>query len=166
MSTMDNLAEAFAGESQANRTYLAFAKQAEKDGMAQIAKLFRAVAEAETIHAHAHLRAMETVKGTADNLAAAMSGEEHEFTSMYPAMIETAKAEGNARAERSMTYALEVEKVHYELFKKAAEAANNSADLETTDIMVCPMCGYTVIGNAPDSCPVCHLKGVQFNEVE
>jgi len=162
---MDDLAEAFAGESQANRTYLAFAKQAEKDGMTQIAKLFRAVAEAETIHAHAHLRAMGGIKSTAKNLAEAMSGEEHEFTSMYPPMIEAAKAEGHMLAERSMTYALEVEKVHYELFKKATEAAQNGSDLDAANIHVCPMCGFTVMGDAPDKCPVCHIKGSKFAEV-
>jgi len=162
---MDNLAEAFAGESQANQTYLSFAKQAEKEGMEQVAKLFRAVAAAETIHAHAHLRAMEAVKSTSENLAEAISSEEYEFSSMYPPMIEAAKSEGHAHAERSMTHALEVEKVHYQLFKKAAEAVQNDNDLEVSHVLVCPICGFTVMGSAPDNCPVCHVKAEKFIDI-
>jgi rubrerythrin len=164
MSTKENLESAFAGESQANRKYLAFGEQAGKDGFTQVAKLFRAVAAAETIHAHAHLRALDGVKGTAENLAASMAGEKYEFTEMYPPMLETAKAEGHKKAERSMAYALEVEKVHYGLFQRALAAVEAGKDLPEAKILVCPVCGHTVIGDAPDHCPVCNAKGDKFTE--
>jgi rubrerythrin len=166
MATIDNLKEAFAGESQANRKYLAFAQQAEKDGNHQMAKLFRAVAAAETIHAHSHLRAMDGVGSTLENLESAMEGEEHEFTAMYPPMIAMAKAEGNVRAERSMQYALEVEKVHFELFKQAFAAAKAGHDLHEGAIYICPVCGHTVIDELPDNCPVCNVKGSKFTEIQ
>lgn len=165
MSTQDDLQEAFAGESQANRRYLAYGEQAANDGFPVVAKLFRAVAAAETIHALAHLRAMDGVKDTAANLAEAMDGEHHEFTEMYPPMVEHAKAEGNKRAERAMTFALEVEKVHYGLFKQALAAVAAGSDLEDATIRVCPVCGHTVIGDAPDHCPVCKVKGERFTEI-
>ena len=162
MTTLDNLKEAFAGESQANRKYLAYAEQAERDGHLQIAKLFRAVAAAETIHAHAHLKAMEGVKSTVANLEDALAGEKHEFTEMYPAMLALAKQEGHKKAERSMGFALEVENVHYELFKLALEAAKAGHDLADGSIHVCPVCGHTVIGDVPDICPICSVKGSKF----
>lgn len=165
MSTTDNLKEAFAGESQANRKYLAYGEQAAKDGFAQVARLFRAVAAAETIHAHAHLRAMDGVKSTKDNLADAMAGEEYEFTKMYPPMLDEAKAEGHKKAERSMFHALEVEKVHFELFKQALEAVRSGKDLGETPVRVCPACGHTVIGDAPDECPICKTKKDKYIEV-
>jgi rubrerythrin len=162
MTTQDNLKEAFAGESQANRKYLAFGEQAARDGHAMVAKLFRAVAAAETLHAHAHLRAMDGVKDTLANLQEAVAGEAHEFTHMYPAMLEEAKAEGHKRAERSMFQALEVEKVHYELFKQAIAAVSTGRDLAAADVHICPVCGHTVIGDAPDECPVCKVKGEKY----
>jgi rubrerythrin len=166
MSTIDNLKDAFAGESQANRKYLAFAEQAAKDGFPQVAKLFRAVAAAETIHAHAHLRAMDGVKSTAENLAEAMDGEKYEFTSMYPPMVATAEAEGHKKAVRSMTHALEVEKIHYELFGEALKAIKAAADLKASAVRICPVCGHTVIGDAPDECPICKTKGEKYVSVE
>lgn len=165
MSTLDNLKEAFAGESQANRKYLAFGEQAERDGLAMVAKLFRAVAAAETLHAHAHLRAMDGVKDTVANLEEAMAGEEHEFTCMYPPMLAEAQAENHPRAVRSMTYALEVEKVHYELFKQALAAAKAGQDLSRQAVRICPVCGHTVIGDAPHECPVCKVKGEKYLDV-
>ena len=165
MSTTDNLKDAFAGESQANRKYLAFGEQAAKDGYAQVARLFRAVAAAETIHAHAHLRAMDGVKGTVENLTAAMAGEDYEVKEMYPPMLAAARAEGHKKAERSMTHALEVEKVHYGLFQQALEAVKAGADIPAAAILVCPVCGHTVVGDAPDECPICHAKGNRFDEV-
>ena len=159
----DNLREAFAGESQANRKYLAFAKKADQEGYAQVAKLFRAAAEAETVHAHAHLRALKEVGTTAENLQAAIQGETFEFESMYPPMIETAKAENHKQAALSFTYANEVEKVHAGLYKKAAE---KMGDLEETDIHVCSVCGYTVEGDAPDECPLCKAKKKAFMKVD
>ena len=165
MSTIDNLKDAFAGESQANRKYLAFGEQAARDGYAQVAKLFRAVAAAETIHAHAHLNALGGVKSTVENLAAAMEGEDYEVKEMYPPMLAAAKAEGHKKAERSMTHALEVEKVHYGLFQQALEAVKAGKDLPASAILVCPVCGHTVAGDAPDECPVCKAKGDKFAEV-
>jgi rubrerythrin len=165
MGTQDDLMEAFAGESQANRRYLAYGEQAERDGFAQVAKLFRAVAAAETIHALSHLRAADGVKGTLDNLADAVAGEEHEFTEMYPAMVATAQAEGHKRAERSMSHAMDVEKVHHDLFRQAQEAVKAGGDLLEAPIRVCPVCGHTVIGDAPDQCPVCKAKGERYTEI-
>jgi rubrerythrin len=161
--TEKNLLEAFAGESQANRRYLAFAKQAEKEGYAQVARLFRAAAEAETVHAHAHLRALGQVKSTAENLQAAIAGETHEFKNMYPAMIETAAKEGNKAAERSFSYANEVEKIHASLYQKALD---NLKTLEATDYYVCSVCGYTCENEPPDKCPVCGARAKAFSKVE
>lgn len=161
--TDQNLLEAFAGESQANRRYLAFAKQAEKEGYMQVAKLFRAAAEAETVHAHAHLRALGQVKSTAENLREAIAGETHEFRSMYPAMIEAAKEEGIKAAERSFSYANTVEQVHANLYQKALD---NLEGLEETDYHVCSVCGYTCEGEPPDKCPVCGAKPKAFFKVD
>lgn len=165
MSTVDNLKEAFAGESQANRKYLAFGERAEADGFPGVAKLFRAVASAETIHALSHFRAMGGIKDTVENLKSAMAGEKEEFTHMYPPMVELAKAEGQKKAERSMAWALEVEKVHYELYAKALAAVEAGKDIGEIVIRVCPNCGHTVIGDAPDKCPVCSLKGENYEIV-
>ncbi|RLB39407.1 MAG: rubrerythrin family protein [Deltaproteobacteria bacterium] len=159
-----NLREAFAGESQANKKYLAFAKQADKDGYPQVAKLFRAAAEAETVHAHAHLRTLGGVKTTADNLQEAIAGETHEFQEMYPAMIETAKAEGNKAAERSFSYANAVEKIHAELYRKALDTLENPGAVEC--YYVCSVCGYTCENEAPETCPVCGAKARAFGRVD
>jgi rubrerythrin len=159
----ENLREAFAGESQANRKYLAFAKKADQEGYAQVAKLFRAAGEAETVHAHAHLRTLKGIGGTADNLKEAISGETHEFKSMYPAMIEDAKAEDNSGALRSFEYANAVEKVHAELYQKALD---NLDSLEEVDYYVCSVCGYTCENEAPDECPVCKAKKKAFFKVD
>jgi rubrerythrin len=160
--TEQNLLEAFAGESQANRKYLAFAKQAEKEGHAQAAKLFRAAAEAETVHAHAHLRALGHVKDTAENLKQAISGETHEFKNMYPAMIEEAKGEGNKAAERSFAYANEVEEVHANLYQKALDSLDSP---EEADYYVCSVCGYTCENEPPEKCPVCGARPKAFSKV-
>jgi len=159
----DNLREAFAGESQANRKYLAFAKKADQEGYAQVGKLFRAAAAAETVHAHAHLRTLKGVGNTADNLKEAISGETHEFKSMYPAMIEDAKAEDNSAALRSFEYANAVEKVHADLYQKALDKMDN---LEDVDYYVCSVCGYTCESEAPDECPVCKAKKKAFFKVD
>jgi len=165
MKTKDNLKEAFSGESQANRKYLAFGERAAKDGYPQVARLFRAVAAAETVHAHAHLRAMDGVQETVANLEEAAAGEKYEFEAMYPPMVATAEKEGERRAAIAMKHALEVEKVHYGLFNQALEAVRSGKDLEDAPIRVCPVCGHTVIGDAPDQCPVCKAKGEKFQEV-
>jgi rubrerythrin len=157
------LMEAFAGESQANRRYLAFAQQAEKEGYPQVAKLFRAAAAAETVHAHAHLRAVGGIKSTTENLKAAIAGEIHEFKHMYPEMIAAAQAEGNKTAERSFSYANEVEKVHAGLYEKAlANLGKQQADV---DYYVCSVCGYTAENHPPDKCPVCGAVPKLFNKV-
>ena len=161
-TTEKDLLEAFAGESQANRRYLAFAKQAEKEGYPQVAKLFRAAAEAETVHAHSHLRTLGGINSTADNLKEAISGETHEFKSMYPVMIDDAKEESNKSAERSFRFANEVEKVHANLYQNALD---NLGALEEVDYCVCSVCGYTCEGEPPEKCPVCGAKSTAFFEV-
>lgn len=165
MKTNENLAEAFAGESQANRKYLAYGEAAAKEGLTQVAKLFRAVAAAETIHAHAHLRALGGVKTTAENLADAVAGEAHEFESMYPDFIATAEQEGQRQAVLSMKHAMAVEQVHHGLFTDALAAVSAGQDLADEVIHVCAICGHTVIGEAPDRCPVCKAKGEKYAEV-
>ena len=165
MATADNLNEAFAGESQANRKYLAFAKKADDEGRPQIAKLFRAAAAAETVHAHAHLRVLGGVKGTAENLQAAIDGEGHEFKSMYPGFVSEAEAEGNKPAVMSFKNAMAVEEIHYGLYTDAAEALAGGADLPEASIHVCPVCGNTVLGEAPDKCPICGAPGQGFQEI-
>ncbi len=157
--TEQNLKEAFSGESQANRKYLAFANQADKEGYPQVARLFRAAAEAETVHAHAHLRALGAVGSTADNLKAAVAGETYEFESMYPDMIEAAKEEGEKAAERTFVYANAVEKIHADLYQKALD---NLDSLEETDYYVCSVCGYTSEGEPPETCPVCNASAKAF----
>jgi len=161
--TEQNLMDAFAGESQANRKYLAFAKKAEQEGYANVAKLFRAAAAAETIHAHNHLRGMDAVKSTRENLLAAIRGESYEFQKMYPQMITDAKAEGQDYALRSFNLANEVEKVHAALYKKALESLGTNT---ATDYYVCSVCGYTAEGEAPDDCPVCKAKKQAFRKAE
>ncbi len=161
--TEQNLQNAFAGESQANRKYLAFAKRAEEEGYAQAARLFRAAAAAETIHAHNHLREMQGVGSTRANLMAAINGESYEFQQMYPAMIADAKAEGQDRAIRTFHLANEVEKVHAALYRKALESLGTSV---AADYYVCTVCGYTAEGEAPDECPVCKAKRQAFRKAE
>jgi rubrerythrin len=163
MSTMDDLKEAFAGESQANRKYLAFAKKADEEGYPQVARLFRAAADAETVHAHAHLRVMGGIGGTADNLNAAIGGETEEFKKMYPEMIERAKAEGNSAAEMSFANANAVEEIHAGLYQKALD---NLGSNEDTDIYVCQVCGNTVEGEAPDKCPICGAPKKMFKKID
>ncbi len=165
MATMDNLQEAFAGESQANRKYLAFAKKAEEDGLPQVAKLFRAAAEAETVHAHAHLRVMDGIKSTAENLEAAIEGEGFEYQEMYPKFLAQAQEEGMKPAEFSFKNALAVEEIHYGLYSKALEAVKGDNDLPATSISVCPVCGNTVEGSVPDYCPICNVPGSKFLEI-
>jgi rubrerythrin len=162
--TEQDLRDAFAGESQANRKYLAFAAAADKEGYPQVAKLFRAAAEAETIHAHSHLRALKGIKTTKENLLEAIAGETHEFKKMYPKMVETAKAEGNKEGERSFRYANDVEKVHAQLYQKLLD--NLGATKETYAYYVCPVCGYTSEKEPPDSCPVCGAKGKMFKKID
>lgn len=161
--TEKNLMEAFAGESQANRKYLAFAEKADKEGHVQAARLFRAAAAAETVHAHAHLRALGAIRTTAENLKAAIEGETHEFKEMYPPMIEDAKAEGHKAALRSFEFANVVEAVHAKLYQKALDTLNNP---EPAEYHVCSVCGHTVEHEAPDTCPVCKAAKKAFFKVD
>ena len=164
MSTSDNLQDAFAGESQANRKYLAFAKKADQDGFPQVAKLFRAAGEAETVHAHAHLRAMGGVRDTSANLEAAVAGEGHEFKTMYPAFVNEAEAEGAKAALFAFRNAMAVEEVHHGLYAKALESVKSGSDLPASKIVVCSVCGNTIEGDAPDTCPVCGVPGGKYFE--
>jgi rubrerythrin len=162
--TDEFLKEAFAGESQANRKYLAFAQRADSDGFTQAARLFRAAAEAETIHAHSHLRALKGIKSTKENLQEAVDGETHEFKEMYPEMIEAAKAEGHKAAERTFVYANEVEKLHAALYQKLLDKLGGVQ--ENYAYYVCPICGCTTEEKAPDVCPVCGAKGQLFRRID
>ena len=165
MGSMENLAAAFAGESQANRKYLAFAQKADEEGFSQVARLFRAAAEAETIHAHAHLRVMGGIKTTIENLEEGIAGEAHEFKDMYPGFLATAQEEGNKPAEFTFKNALAVEEVHYSLYEKALEAVKDGGDLPEGKIYVCSVCGNTVENDVPAICAVCNVLGEKFFEV-
>jgi len=164
VSTSDNLKEAFAGESQANRMYLAFAKKAQQDGFAQVAKLFRAAAAAETVHAHAHFRVMGGVTGTEENLQTAIEGEGFEFKEMYPKFLSEAEAEENKPAVFSFKHALAVEEIHHGLYSIALEAVKSGSDLPETKLYICSVCGNTIEGSVPDKCPVCGASREQFEE--
>ncbi len=165
MPTLDNLQDAFAGESQANRKYLAFAAQAEKDGFSQVAKLFRAAAEAETIHALAHLKAMGGIKTTLENLEAAVEGERFEYQEMYPPYLAEAESAGEKAAVRSFNHALGAEEVHCNLYKQALAAVKAGKDLDNLKIYLCPYCGNLEIGEAPESCAICGAPAAKFTMV-
>lgn len=165
MSTQENLMAAFAGESQANRKYLAFAKKAQQDGYENLAKLFRAAAEAETIHALSHLKVAGEIKDTISNLKEAISGENYEATSMYPEFLAEAEKDDNKAAIITFKGALAVEEIHRELYEKALESIENGNDIEEKKIYVCSVCGNTVEGDAPDICPICKFPKDKFIEV-
>ncbi len=161
-----NLQEAFAGESQANRRYLFFADKADKEGQSQVARLFRAAAEAETVHARNHFNAMDGVGATKENLMAASMGEHHEFTRMYPPFIERAAEENNKRAKITFEYANAVEQIHHRAFEEALKAVNAGQKLKEGPYFVCQVCGNTVLGAAPDKCPICGAPRDKFKKVE
>jgi len=163
-TTQENLAVAFAGESQANRKYLAFARAAEKEGYPQVAKLFRAAADAETIHALAHFQNMGGVGTTLENLKSAVAGETYEYTEMYPPMVEQAKAEGH-RGKTMLGFANEAEKVHARLFRQALEAMQAGKDLSQMDVFLCPVCGDVEFGVVPEKCPICGAPASKFQKV-
>jgi rubrerythrin len=165
VKTDENLKAAFAGESQANRMYTAFAKKAKEEGLTQIAKLFRAAAESETVHALNHLRVMGQVKSTVDNLGTAVSGETYEFKKMYPDFMEEAKKEDNKQALESFNYANKVEQIHAKLYQKAIESLKDKKDLPASDMHVCPVCGNTFEGNVPDNCPICGTSKEKFMKI-
>ena len=164
--TSENLGEAFAGESQANQRYLAFARKAQQEGYTQVAKLFRAAAAAETVHAQNHFRTMDGVEDTLENLKAAAEGEAEEFREMYPGFIEKAKEEDENDARTSFTYANKVEKIHHKLYEQAMDAVEGGEDLPEKDMYVCTQCGNTVEDEAPESCPICGAPRKDFMLVE
>ena len=164
--TDDNLREAFAGESQANRRYTFFAEKADKEGLKQVARLFRAAAEAETVHARNHFNAMDALGSTVDNLNAGVIGEHLEFTRMYPPFIDKAIEEENERAQKSFDYANTVEEIHYNLFQDTLKAVKAKQPLKDEPYFVCPVCGNTVAGSAPDKCPICNTAGKAFKKIE
>ena len=165
-NTMENLQTAFSGESQANRRYLFFADKAEKESYPEIARLFRATAEAETVHARNHLKTMGGIGATKDNLQAAIEGENYEFTKMYPGFIEQAKSENNQAAQTSFDWANKVEKIHHGLYQKALKALEAEQQLKDEPYFVCQGCGYTVAGEAPEKCPVCGAPRKMFKRVD
>lgn len=164
--TEGNLQTAFAGESQANRRYLFFADRAEKDGYPQVARLFRAVAEAETVHARNHFNAMDGVGATKENLMAAAMGEHYEFTRMYPPFIAAAEEENNKRAQTTFEYANEVEQIHHRFFEQVLKSINSGQTLKNEPYFVCPVCGNTVAGVAPEKCPICGAARDKFKQVD
>ncbi|MFX0124016.1 MAG: rubrerythrin family protein [Candidatus Hodarchaeota archaeon] len=164
--TEENLMAAFAGESQANRKYLAYAKKAEKDGFPQVGRLFRAVAHAETVHAHSHLHVYGGINTTLENIKAAIEGEHYEFTKMYPEFLIDAKEESRKAAERTFDFANQVEKIHHELYSHALEAVEEGKDLPEKSIYVCEVCGYTVEEGIPDKCPICNTSHERFVKIE
>ncbi len=163
MSTIENLEGAFAGESQANRKYLAFAEKADSEGFTQVAKLFRAAAAAETVHAHNHLRVLKGIKSTKENLEEAISGETFEFDEMYPGFIKTAEDEGNVEAAWTFDVANKVEQIHATLYQKALD---NIGENEETDYYVCKVCGNTVEGEPHKSCPICGAGAADFDKID
>jgi len=162
--TNENLKEAFAGESQAFQKYSAFAKAAEKEGMPNIARLFRTTAQAERIHAEGHLGALEGIGDTVENLKGAIGGETYEYEEMYPPMLAAAKEEGH-KAKRMFAFAVDAEKVHAILYKKALEAAAAGKDLEETNFYLCPVCGHIEFGTPPQKCPICGVKAEKYVQV-
>jgi len=163
--SIDHLKTAFAGESQANRKYLAFAMKADEEGFPGIARLFRAAAAAETVHAQNHFRAMDGVQSTAENLQAAIGGENYEVASMYPPMLADAEAEGEKRAARSFRYALEVEKIHENLYRQAADSLQQGRDFPAQEYYVCPICGFTHVGRPDGKCPICNTPAERFEKI-
>jgi rubrerythrin len=164
MKTSENLMSAFAGESQANRKYLAFAIKAEKEGFSNIARMFRAIAEAETVHALKHLEVAGKVGSTLENLGEAVEGEHYEYSTMYPEFIETAREEKQDKALRSFEYANEAEKVHGGTFSKMKEEATQGKDIDNEEINLCPVCGWVGVGEPPERCPICNTPAKMFKK--
>jgi len=165
-TTKENLEYAFAGESQANRKYLFFSEKVEEEGKRYAARLFRAAAEAETVHARNHLRVLKGIKSTRDNLQAAIGGENHEFTEMYPSFIKQAQTDGEKKAKDSFALANKVEQIHHGLFQATLNKLDKGEAMELKPFYVCQYCGNTVEGTAPDKCPVCGAPKSMFKLVE
>jgi len=165
-NTNDNLQEAFAGESQASRKYLYFAEKADKEGQKYIARLFRAASDAETAHARNHLNVLGGIKSTADNLKAAIEGENHEFTKMYPDFIGMANTEANKKAADSFDLANRVEQIHHTLYSDALSSLEKGENIQNKPVYVCQYCGNTVAGEAPDVCPICGAPKKLFKLID
>jgi rubrerythrin len=157
--TESNLQAAFSGESQAHMRYLIFADKAETAGQTNVARLFRAIAFAEQVHATNHFKTLDGIGGTADNLLTAINGETYEVEEMYPAFRAVAELQGEKGAVRSTTWALEAEKVHAELYGQARAAVEGGADVQIDEVYICEVCGWTGTGEKPDRCPICGAKG-------
>ena len=164
--TSENLQAAFAGESQASRKYLYFAEKAEDEGYKQIARLFRAASDAETVHARNHLKVMQGIKSTEDNLKEAIGGENYEFTEMYPAFIKQAETEGDKKAKDSFDLANKVEQIHHRLYQTALSTLEKGQAMAEKPIYVCQYCGNTVEGEAPDRCPICGAPKKMFKRID
>jgi len=162
--TEKNLNDAFCGESKASMKYLIYSETAEKNGFPNVSKLFRAISYAETVHATNHYRNLGMIKSTAENLEDAIAGENYEVNEMYPVFNEVAIFQNEKGAEVSTRYALEAEKVHENLYRDALVSVRNKKDIESKDIFICPVCGYTVLGKAPEKCPVCGTSGAKFKK--
>ncbi|OPY36255.1 MAG: Rubrerythrin [Methanoregula sp. PtaU1.Bin051] len=165
MATLDNVKAAFAGESQANRKYLAFSEKAAEEGFKNIATLFKAASEAEAIHAKKLLKVMGAVSTTNDNLQESIAGETHEFTEMYPAFLKLAETEKKTDAVLAFTYAMKAEEVHARLYEKALSLIKSGSDMGREKVLLCPVCGNIELGKAPDKCPICGVFGKQFREI-
>ncbi len=157
--------EAFAGESQANRKYAAFAEQADSEGYKNIARLFRAASEAEAIHAKKLLKAMAKIQTTKENVAGAVAGETHEFKTMYPGFVKEADAEKKSDFGLVFTYAMKAEEVHAGLYKEAQNNLNHGQDMSNRAVTICPVCGNIFLGPAPDKCPICNAVRKVFKEI-
>ena len=165
MATIENAKEAYAGESQANRKYLAFSEKAAEEGFKNIATLFKAASEAEAIHARKLLKVINAIGSTKENLAASIAGETHEFTAMYPAFIKAAEAEKKSDALLAFTHAMKAEEVHARLYEKALNLLKSGSDMGRDKIYLCPVCGNIEIGKPPERCPICAVFGKQFREI-
>lgn len=164
--TTGNLEAAFAGESQANRKYLFFADKADSEGQKRIARLFRAAADAETVHARNHFTVLQGVKTTKENLAVAIGGEHHEFTAMYPDFIKQAGTDGDKKAASSFELANKVEQIHHGLYQDALKKLEKGQQMELKPFYVCQTCGNTIEGDAPEKCPVCGAPRNMFKLIE
>jgi len=164
--TGDNLQEAFSGESQASRKYLYFAQKADEEGYNQTARLFRAASDAETVHARNHLRVMQGINSTRENLKAAIGGENYEFTKMYPDFMKQADADGNQKAKDSFDLANKVEQIHHRLYQQALSMLEKGQPVAEKPIYVCQFCGNTVEGEAPEKCPICGAPRKMFKLIE
>lgn len=159
------LGDAFAGESMAHMKYLHFADKAEEEGLTEMARMFRAIAYAERVHAGNHLGVLGGLKSTADNIQTCINGETFEINEMYPAYNAVAKLQDEEGAVRSTYYALEAEKIHADWYKAAKEAVDKGEDVKVGTIQICSVCGHTREGEAPEKCPICGAskdKFVQF----